>query len=130
MKIVFSLINSMTIALTISIYLFNWMWLQMRVNVGYIFLALFILLFILFMFLSKKIADEKKFIYSILLFVVLFAINFIILGFAKLQIIPAAIVRNAIMQTRIPFGTINTFIIIYYIVLLVLLFCFTKKQKK
>lgn len=130
MKIVFSLINSMTIALTISIYLFNWMWLQMRVNVGYIFLAFFILLFILFMFLSKKIADEKKFIYSILLFVVLFAINFIILGFAKLQIISAAIVRNAIMQTRIPFGTINTFIIIYYIVLLVLLFCFTKKQKK
>ena len=120
MKIIFSLINSMTFALGISMYLFNWMWLQMRVNVGYIFIILFLLFFIIYMFLSKKFTDRMKVMYSILLFIVLFIMAVAILGFDKVIVIAPAIIRNGIRLTRIPFHILNTFLIIYYALLMFL----------
>ena len=128
MKIIFSLINSMTFALSISLYLFNWMWLQMRVNVGYIFIILFLLFFIIYMLLSNKFTDRMKIMYSILLFVALFIIAVVSLGFNKIVVIAPAIIRNGIRLTRIPFSVFNTFIIIFYVLLMSLLIILIKKE--
>lgn len=122
MRIIFSLINSMTISMTICLYLFNWMWLQMRVNIGHIFLLLFVVIGIILFAIAKKISNKMQFFVTIIVFILLTLMNLILLGFDKILVISASILRNGINQNRIALSNMNIFLFVFYVISFCVLF--------
>ena len=111
----------------ISVILFQNTWLEMRVNIGWIFFGLIILLFLL-----QVCTKRLKKISATLAFSTLSSSVSIyyMLGLERLKIIPASIIREGIMQNRIPFGTINILLIIITIIGWILTLFLTKNAKK
>lgn len=116
MRIIFSLINSMTISMTICLYLFNWMWLQMRVNIGHIFLLLFVVIGIILFAIAKKISNKMQFFGTIIMFILMALTNLVFLGLDKVLVISASILRNGIHQNKIPLSNMNIFLIVFYVI--------------
>ena len=81
MKLFKIVYNSFLWAMTMAILCFKNEWLQMRVNTGYIFGGLLILSTVV--------------------------IWFVLYGSERMKVVPAALVREGIHQTRIPFSKIN-----------------------
>ena len=90
MKLFKIVYNSFIWAMTIAILCFKSEWLQMRVNTGYILGGLLILSTVVIWFVFRKRENV-----------------FIMYGAERMKVVPAALIREGIHQTRIPFSKIN-----------------------
>ena len=99
--------NSFLWAMTIAILCFKNEWLQMRVNTGYIFGGLLILLTMVVLFVFRKWEDVFNSLFTAGNLIVCSVIGLIMYGGERMKVVPAALVREGIHQTRIPFSKIN-----------------------
>ncbi len=99
--------NSFLWAMTIAILCFKNEWLQMRVNTGYIFGGLLILLTMVVLFVFRKREDVFNSLFTAGNLIVCSVIGLIMYGGERMKVVPAALVREGIHQTRIPFSKIN-----------------------
>lgn len=100
--------NSFLWAMVIALICFGNEWLQMRVNTGYILGASFVLLTIIFILMFRKKPCGMNAMFTIINLIVCTAYGMITYGFKRLQIVPAAIIREGLHQPRAPFSAINT----------------------
>lgn len=122
------LYNSITLGMLASVLMFQVTWLEMRVNIGWLFFGTVAVLFTLQTVIKPLRKICGTFTASALSLVVSCAGVYSVLGFGSMKIIPASIIREGIMQTRIPFSTINTAIIITAVVGLAVVF-FSRKNE-
>ena len=99
-------------ALTIATLCFKNEWLQMRVNTGLIFGGLLLVLSIVLILLSQKKKITLNWITTIGSLIICTVIGLAVYGFSRMKVVPAALVREGINQTRIPFATINKVLLI------------------
>lgn len=99
--------NSFLWAMTIAILCFKNEWLQMRVNTGYIFGGLLILLTMVVLFVFRKREDVFNSLFTAGNLIVCSVIGLLMYGGERMKVVPAALVREGIHQTRIPFSKIN-----------------------
>lgn len=123
--------NSFLWAMVIAITCFKSEWLQMRVNTGYIF---FIAL-IFFAFTLSLIYRKREFrinaIFTMCNLAICAIYSTIIYGFDRLKIVPAALLREGIHQTSIPFHKINIALLTITIVgIFIILICDIIRNKK
>ena len=93
--------------MTAATLFFKWEWLQMRVNTGLIFFGLWIALTLGLVLVSRKKEIDLCWKFTAGNLVVCTLIGLVVYGFSRMQIVPAALLREGINQTRIPFGTVN-----------------------
>ena len=107
MKLFKIVYNSFLWAMTIAILCFKNEWLQMRVNTGYIFGGLLILstMVVLFVFRKQEVVFKSLFTAGNL--IICSVIGLLMYGGERMKVVPAALVREGIHQTRIPFSKIN-----------------------
>ncbi|MDR1017528.1 MAG: hypothetical protein LBM02_02370 [Lachnospiraceae bacterium] len=107
MKIVKCFYNSLVLSLAIGVILFNNVWLQMRVNIGTIFFAVFFLLLVIgSIFVIKKKINLHYFV-TITITIISILVVFMILGFTRLQVVPAAFIREGLHLPSLSFQLIN-----------------------
>ena len=104
--------NSFLWSITIAALCFKSEWLQMRVNTGHIFWGLFILLSIVTGLYLRKRKEPFNWIFTTGNLIICFLTGIICYGFDRLKVVPAALIREGIHQTRIPFATINLILLL------------------
>ena len=107
MKLFKIVYNSFLWAMTMAILCFKNEWLQMRVNTGYIFGGLLILSTVAAWFVFRKRENVFNSLFTAGNLVVCSAIGLVLYGSERMMVVPAALVREGIHQTRIPFSQIN-----------------------
>ena len=107
MKLFKIVYNSFLWAMTMAILCFKNEWLQMRVNTGYIFGGLLILSTVAVWFVFRKRENVFTSLFTAGNLVVCSAIGLVLYGSERMKVVPAALVREGIHQTRIPFSQIN-----------------------
>ena len=107
MKLFKIVYNSFLWAKTMAILCFKNEWLQMRVNTGYIFGGLLILSTVAVWFVFRKRENVFNSLFTAGNLVVCSAIGLVLYGSERMKVVPAALVREGIHQTRIPFSQIN-----------------------
>ena len=107
MKLFKIVYNSFLWAMTMAILCFKNEWLQMRVNTGYIFGGLLILSTVAVWFVFRKRENVFNSLFTAGNLVVCSAIGLVLYGSERMKVVPAALVREGIQQTRIPFSKIN-----------------------
>ena len=107
MKLFKIVYNSFIWAMTIAILCFKSEWLQMRVNTGYIFGGLLILSTVAVWFVFRKRENVFNSLFTAGNLIVCSLIGFIMYGAERMKVVPAALIREGIHQTRIPFSNIN-----------------------
>lgn len=116
MRIVKLLYNGFIWGLLAAVLAFQNTWLEMRINIGYI-IPLLIALVLISSLLTGTIKHDFKLIdrlglkFAMVNLVLCSIIAFIVLGFDRLAVVPAAIVREGIKATGISFSIINTCIV-------------------
>ena len=107
MKLFKIVYNSFLWAMTIAILCFKNEWLQMRVNTGYIFGGLLILstMVVLFVFRKQEVVFNSLFTAGNL--IICSVIGLLMYGGERMKVVPAALVREGIHQTKITFSKIN-----------------------
>ena len=123
------LYNAFTWSMLLSVLMFLNTWLEMRVNLGLVFFAMIVVLFILQSAISPLRKLCGTFTASLLSVIVSFIGIYWVLGSKRIAIIPASIVREGIMQSRIPFATINAVIIAIAVIGLAIVF-FTGRHER
>lgn len=116
MKYIKIIYNSFLWAMVIAITCFKNEWLQMRVNMGYILAASFILLVVVLTLVFRKRVCKMNTVFTVSNLIVCTVYGMIVYGFQRLQIVPAALIREGIHQTRIPFSTINIVLLLVVVV--------------
>ena len=116
------LYNSVTLTMLISVCLFQNEWLEMRVNIGWVFFALSGLLFLLQTVIKPLGKFCATFKASALSLVISCSGIFFLLDSESVKIIPASIIREGLMINRIPFAKINTAMIAFAVIGLILIF--------
>ena len=117
--------NALLWGMLISVLLSQSEWLDMRINTGIIFFAIALVLALLFA-LTKKFNTFRM---SLLSLVVTSSGLFYILGLEGLCVIPASIIREGLMQSKLSFHVINIALIAVIITGL-LLTLFTAKHER
>ncbi len=114
MQLFIFLFNSFIWGLTAAIIAFQNEWLEMRVNIGFIIPVVMIISTVIYYILlqKKRIKRPLKKKFSLISFFVCMVLVTAILGFERIFIVPAAIIREAINMTSISFSTINIFILL------------------
>lgn len=107
MKLFKIVYNSFLWAMTIAILCFKNEWLQMRVNTGYIFGGLLILSTMVVLFVFRKREDVFHSLFTAGNLIICSVIGLLMYGGERMKVVPAALVREGIHQTRIPFSKIN-----------------------
>ena len=107
MKLFKIVYNSFLWAMTMAILCFKNEWLQMRVNTGYIFGGLLILSTVAVWFVFRKRENVFNSLFTAGNLVVCSAKGLVLYGSERKKVVPAALVREGIHQTRIPFSQIN-----------------------
>lgn len=107
MNFVSALYNSFLWAMLLAIIAFCNVWLEMRLNPGWILGASWLGLFILLWLLTKKKPTFLKFPYTAMNSALCLLCGIALLGIHRLGVVPAAIIREGIGWTKIPFSTIN-----------------------
>lgn len=107
MKLFKIVYNSFLWAMTIAILCFKNEWLQMRVNTGYIFGGLLILSTMVVLFVFRKREDVFNSLFTAGNLIICSVIGLLMYGGERMKVVPAALVREGIHQTRIPFSKIN-----------------------
>ncbi|MBR4197019.1 MAG: hypothetical protein IKQ95_09950 [Synergistaceae bacterium] len=122
------LYNSVTLGMLISVCLFLNEWLEMRVNIGWVFFGLSGLLFLL----QTVIKPLRKFCATFTASAFSLAVScsgiFLLLGSEGVKIIPASIIREGLMINRVSFATINTAMIAFAVIGLILIYV-TRERK-
>lgn len=119
--------NACVLSMLISVVLFQNAWLEMRVNLGHVFFVLAVVLFafqVLVKPLRKFCAEFKA---SVLCLAISSVGVWCMLGFERLQIIPASIIREGIMQHNLSFSAINTALIICAVTGLILAYLLRRR---
>lgn len=107
MKYVRIVYNSFLWAMTIATLCFKNEWLQMRVNTGLIFFGLLAALSVIISLVFRKKKCSFNWIFTVCNLAVCTVIGMFAYGFARMKVVPAALLREGIGQTSIPFSTIN-----------------------
>ena len=102
------LYNAFALSMLLSVLMFMNTWLEMRVNLGWVFFALTAVIFIVQLSFRPLRKFCGTFTASIISALVSLSGMYLVLGSERMAVIPASIVREGIMQSRIPFATINT----------------------
>lgn len=113
--------NSVTLSMLISVCLFKIEWLEMRVNIGWVFFGLSGLLFLLQTVIKPLRKFCATFTASALSLVISCAGIFLLLDSDGVKIIPASIIREGLMINRVPFAKINTAMIAFIVIGLLLI---------
>jgi hypothetical protein len=105
-----ALYNAFPPAMLISVLMFKITWLEMQLNMGWLFFAFW-------GFLTAILAAGERFFSLLSKFfsvkgtganlLVCFAVCWVSLGWRRLEVVPASIIREGILMTRIPFRAIN-----------------------
>ena len=93
--------------MTIAILCFKNEWLQMRVNTGYIFGGLLIVSTAVLWFVFRKRKNVFNILFTAGNLIICSLIGLVMYGAERMKVVPAALVREGIHQTRIPFSKIN-----------------------
>ena len=115
------LYNSVTLSMLISVCLFQNEWLEMRVNIGWVFFGLSGLLFLLQTVIKPLGKFCATFTASALSLVISCSGIFLLLDSDSVKIIPASIIREGLMINRVPFAAINTAMIAFAVIGLLLI---------
>lgn len=116
------LYNSVTLSMLISVCMFLNTWLEMRVNIGWVFFGLSGLLFAIQIIIKPLGKFCATFTVSALSLVISCAGILLLLGSEGVRIIPASIIREGLMINRLPFATINTAMIAFAVIGLILIY--------
>ena len=82
-------------------------WLQMRVNTGLIFFGLLAALVLIFCVIFRKKEVRFNWLFTVCNLTVCTLVGVFVYGVDRMKVVPAALLREGINQTRIPFGQIN-----------------------
>ena len=115
------LYNSVTLSMLISVCLFQNEWLEMRVNIGWVFFGLSGLLFLLQLVIHPLRKFCATFTASALSLVISCSGILLLLDSESVRIIPASIIREGLMINRVPFAAINTAMIAFAVIGLLLI---------
>jgi len=121
MKYFSAVYNCFPWAMTIAITCFRSMWLQMRVNTGYIFLGGWVLLTAILCFVFWKKKKAFRLIYTVVNLLICTLYAYFLYGWKRMQVVPAAIIREGLHQSTLKFAVINQFILILLVVGMVLI---------
>lgn len=124
--------NSFIWGIVISVLAFQSEWLEMRINVGYFIPITMILALAGYFILSKKHPSfyNLKGIATIANILISSAICAVVLGFERLMIVPAAIIRELLFLTKIGFDIVNITLIIVLTVGLIIIFLSDSKYRR
>ena len=111
MKYITIIYNSFLCALTIATICFKNEWLQMRVNMGLIFFGLWIVLSVAGAIFSKR-KDFWNWKSTTANLIICTLIGILLFGFARMKVVPAALIREGLNQTKIPFHQINVVLLV------------------
>ena len=102
--------NTSLWAMTISMLLGMWAWLAMRMNLGWVFYGGWVV-FAIVLILIRKLSCGWKF--TCINVAVCAVINFVVFGFDKLKILPAARIREGIMMPTLKLSAVNTVMVAF-----------------
>ena len=105
--------NTSLWAMTISMLLGMWAWLAMRMNLGWVFYGGWVV-FAIVLVLIRKLSCGWKF--TCINVAVCAVINFVVFGFDKLKILPAARIREGIMMPTLKLSAVNTVMVTFLVV--------------
>ena len=105
--------NTALWAMTISMLLGMWAWLAMRMNLGWVFYGGWVV-FAIILILIRKLSCGWKF--TCINVAVCAVINFVVFGFDKLKILPAARIREGIMMPTLKLSAVNTVMVAFLVV--------------
>ena len=105
--------NASLWAMTISMLLGMWAWLAMRMNLGWVFYGGWVVLAIV-LILIRKLSCGWKF--TCINVSVCAVINFVVFGFDKLKILPAARIREGIMMPTLKLSAVNTVMVAFLVI--------------
>ena len=100
-------------ALTLSMLLGMWAWLAMRMNLGWVFYGGWVV-FAIVLILIRKLSCGWKF--TCVNVAVCAVINFVVFGFDKLKILPAARIREGIMMPTLKLSAVNTVMVAFLVI--------------
>ena len=119
--------NTSLWAMTISMLLGKWAWLGMRMNLGWVFYGGWILFAVILILIRKFSCGWKFTCINVAVFTVL---NFVIFGYDKLKILPAARLREGIMMPTLKLSAVNSVMIAFLVIGFALVLFFGLKDKK
>lgn len=120
--------NSFFIAMSIALTLFKNFWLQQRANIGYLFLLSWVLLMLVFTLVFRNRGKYFGLLFTVVNIVICSVYSLTLYGIARIQIIPASLIREGLPLGRTPFSTINTALIIFMLLgLLIIVYNSLKK---
>lgn len=122
--------NSAALSMLISVILFQNTWLEMRVNIGWVFFGLTIVLFLLQAMTKTLRKICGTFTASALSLVISCSGILLLLDSDSVKIIPASIIREGLMISRVPLAAINTAMIAFAAAGLMLIFFTASKKAK
>ena len=105
--------NTSLWAMTISMLLGMWAWLAMRMNLGWVFYGGWVV-FAIVLILIRKLACGWKF--TCVNVAVCAIVNFVVFGFDKLKILPAARLREGIMMPTLKLSAVNTVMVAFLVI--------------
>ena len=105
--------NASLWAMTISMLLGMWAWLAMRMNLGWVFYGGWVV-FAIVLILIRKLSCGWKF--TCINVSVCAVINFVVFGFDKLKILPAARIREGIMMPTLKLSAVNTVMVAFLVI--------------
>lgn len=105
--------NASLWAMTISMLLGMWAWLAMRMNLGWVFYGGWVV-FAIVLILIRKLSCGWKF--TCINAAVCAVINFVVFGFDKLKILPAARIREGIMMPTLKLSAVNTVMVAFLVI--------------
>ena len=105
--------NTSLWAMTISMLLGMWAWLAMRMNLGWVFYGGWVV-FAIVLILIRKLSCGWKF--TCINVAVCAVINFVVFGFDKLKILPAARIREGIMMPTLKLSAVNTVMVAFLVI--------------
>ena len=94
-------------SMALCILLFQSLWLEMRVNLGVAFFALWALLFLLLAGIRPLRRSCRSLVGATFSLIAAPALCWLLLGTERILSVPASIVREGLMQPRLPLDTIN-----------------------
>lgn len=119
LRVIGVLFNCALWAMVVALLFSKWTWFEMRVNVGWVLYGAWILLFVICLWRVKK---PFGLVFSLVNTVICgIAIFFLSNGAIGVQIIPASLVREGLHQSQWVAGTVNTALVAFAVVCLVLI---------
>ncbi|MDR0839862.1 MAG: hypothetical protein LBN26_00520 [Christensenellaceae bacterium] len=107
--------NGFLWALLLAMLCFSNTWLQMRINTGYVCFGLVVLLSIALHIVRRKHSKLCNWAFTLCNLAVCAGIALAVFGWRRLQVVPAALLREGLRQPRLPFATINGALLIWLI---------------